>query len=163
MRVLAITPVLATAMMLLTLPGAGAAKGVSLHELMTPEQFKDAGLSKLTPAEIAALESWLGTYTEAVATVVRAKQAQVTAGAAPRSSVGLPSSNAIESCIDGDFNGWEGETIFKLCNGQIWQQSEYAYTYEYAYRPDVVIYKTSSGYRMKVQDVEETIGVTRIK
>jgi len=35
--------------------------------------------------------------------------------------------------------------------------------YHYAYRPDVVIYGTSSRYRMKVEDVAETIGVERIK
>jgi hypothetical protein len=76
----------------------------------------------------------------------------------------VPASPAvIESCIDGDFEGWEGETIFKLCNGQIWQQAEYAYTYEYAYRPDVIIYRTSSGYRLKVEDVSETVAVKRLK
>lgn len=29
--------------------------------------------------------------------------------------------NIIETFIDGDFNGWEGNTIVKLQNGQIWQ------------------------------------------
>ena len=46
----------------------------------------------------------------------------------------------IESQIDGEFEGWEGDTMFKLVNGQIWQQSSYAYTYSYAYMPDVMIY-----------------------
>src|SRR6202044_232769 len=32
---------------------------------------------------------------------------------------------AIESSISGEFHGWDGETIFKLDNGQIWQQAEY--------------------------------------
>ncbi len=36
-----------------------------------------------------------------------------------------PSSEVIECKIDGAFEGWEGETIVKLTNGQIWQQSEY--------------------------------------
>jgi len=27
---------------------------------------------------------------------------------------------AIETHIEGDFEGWEGETIYKLSNGQIW-------------------------------------------
>jgi hypothetical protein len=77
----------------------------------------------------------------------------------PRATATSP----LETCIEDEFEGWEGETIFKLCNGQIWQQSEYAYMYHYAYRPDVIIYRTSSGYRMKVEDVAETIGVERIK
>ena len=31
----------------------------------------------------------------------------------------LPPQTVVESQIDGDFNGWEGETIVKLMNGQI--------------------------------------------
>lgn len=69
----------------------------------------------------------------------------------------------ITSQIDGEFEGWEGETIFKLMNGQIWQQSSYAYMYHYAYMPEVEIYETNNGYIMKVEDIEETIEVIRLK
>jgi len=72
-------------------------------------------------------------------------------------------SPAIETSINGDFNGWDGETIWKLDNGQIWQQAEYSYTYSYAYHPEVTIYETSAGCKMKVEDEEEPILVTRIK
>ncbi len=84
---------------------------------------------------------------------------EATPSAARRSSC-VP---AIESSIDGDIEGWEGETIFKLANGQIWQQTEYDYTYFYAYSPDVTIYQTSAGCRMKVEDEDETVVVERIK
>jgi hypothetical protein len=70
---------------------------------------------------------------------------------------------AIESAITGEVHGWDGETIFKLDNGQIWQQAEYDYTYFYEYHPDVTIYQTRGGCRMKVEDEEETIIVKRIK
>ena len=69
----------------------------------------------------------------------------------------------IKSQIDGEFEGWEGETIFKLMNGQIWQQTSYDYTYHYAYMPEVEIYETTNGYILKVEDVDETIEVVRIK
>ena len=72
-------------------------------------------------------------------------------------------SRVIETQIDGEFEGWEGETIFKMMNGQIWQQSSYAYMYSYAYSPEVIIYETSSGYVMKVDGVEETINVIKLK
>ncbi len=72
-------------------------------------------------------------------------------------------SPAIESAISGEIHGWDGETIFKLDNGQIWQQAEYDYTYFYEYHPDVTIYETSAGCRMKVEDEEETVLVKRIK
>lgn len=70
---------------------------------------------------------------------------------------------AIESQIDGTFEGWSGETVFKLTNGQIWQQSSYAYTYHYAYRPEVLIYSGSGGCKMKVDGVSDSISVKRLK
>ena len=70
---------------------------------------------------------------------------------------------AIESAISGEVHGWDGETIFKLDNGQIWQQAEYDYNYFYDYNPDVTIYQTSGGCRMKVEGENETLPVKRIK
>ncbi len=72
-------------------------------------------------------------------------------------------SPAIESTISGEFEGWSGETIFKLDNGQIWEQAEYDYEYEYDYRPDVTIYETSAGCKMKVEGMDETILVRKIR
>lgn len=43
----------------------------------------------------------------------------------------------VNSIITSDFNGWSGDTVFVLQNGQVWQQSQYAYMY--AYRPSVTI------------------------
>ena len=77
-------------------------------------------------------------------------------GAAPTPSV-------IETQIDGEFNGWEGETIVKLMNGQIWQQTEYHYHYHYAYMPKVVVYRSGGGYKMKVEGVEKAVGVERLR
>lgn len=73
------------------------------------------------------------------------------------------STDLIETRIDGEFEGWEGETIFKLVNGQIWQQSIYAYTYSYAYSPKVMIFKRGGQYEMQVEGVSGKIAVTRLK
>lgn len=78
-------------------------------------------------------------------------------------SASLNSTDVIESNIDGEFNGWDGETIFKLTNGQIWQQSTYAYTYHYAYRPKVMIVNNNGRYLMQVEGVSGTIQVKRLK
>jgi hypothetical protein len=72
-------------------------------------------------------------------------------------------SDVIESRIDGEYKGWEGNTIYKLRNGQIWQQSSYHYHYHYAYSPEVLIYN-DSGFKMKVVgDDDQAIGVVRLK
>ncbi len=72
-------------------------------------------------------------------------------------------SSVIESRIDGDFEGWEGETIVKLSNGQIWQQSEYHYHYHYAFMPEVLIFQSGTGYKMWVEGITKAIGVERLK
>ena len=69
----------------------------------------------------------------------------------------------IESRIDGDFEGWSGETIFKLDNGQIWQQVTYSYTYRYAFRPKVFIIKVHGAYKMIVEGISQSIFVRRLK
>jgi len=124
---------------------------IHIESLMTPAEFKSCGLSKLTPDEIAHLDSWLLSF--GMRLLSGRGDDNKTSG----------TSEVVESVIDGEFHGWDGETIFKLTNGQIWQQAEYDYDYEYAYRPEVMIYKTAGGYKMKVEDVEDTIYVKRIK
>jgi len=69
----------------------------------------------------------------------------------------------LESQIEGTFEGWSGETIFKLTNGQIWQQSSYAYMYHYAYRPKVMIFPSGGGCKMKVEGVNNSLPVKRLK
>ncbi len=69
----------------------------------------------------------------------------------------------IETKMDGEFEGWDGETVFKLANGQIWQQASYDYTYHYAYRPDVLIYKSGAVWKMRVEGVDDTISVIRLR
>ena len=69
----------------------------------------------------------------------------------------------IESKVDGSFEGWDGETIVKLANGQIWQQPEYHYEYDYAYRPEVLVFKSRLGYKMWVEGIDEPVRVQRLK
>jgi len=71
--------------------------------------------------------------------------------------------SAIRSRIDGEFKGWDGDTVFKLTNGQAWQQDEYGYVCHYAYNPEVIIYKVDFGYEMMVKGLGQTIKVKRLK
>lgn len=69
----------------------------------------------------------------------------------------------VESEIDGEFEGWDGDTVFQLENGQVWQQSSYDYLYHYAYNPNVFIYDCDGEWKMKVEGVEDVITVERLK
>jgi hypothetical protein len=70
--------------------------------------------------------------------------------------------NTIQTNIQGSFNGWDGNTIVQLENGEKWKQSSYAYSYSYAYNPEVIIYESDYGYKMKVDGNDEIIDVEKI-
>lgn len=131
-------------------------QSLKMSSVMTNDEFVESGIGTLTPSQRATLDRWLNRYTEHLQV---ASKAPSTTTSVVRSGC----SPAIETTIDGEFKGWDGETIFKLSNGQIWQQSEYSYTYSYAYMPEVTIYSTAGGCKLKVEDEDEMILVKRIK
>jgi len=65
--------------------------------------------------------------------------------------------NVIKSKINGEFKGWNGETTYKLVNGQVWQQSAYKYEYKYAYMPDALIYDPGGGHVMLVEGTKAKV------
>lgn len=70
--------------------------------------------------------------------------------------------STITSQIDGEFSGFSGDTIFKLQNGQVWQQSQYHYHYAYSYRPAVKIFSNNGRYEIQVAGVSLRIPVVPI-
>lgn len=128
---------------------AAAQQTLTIEQVMSAEELKSTGISMLTPAQRSELNRWLARYTH-----VLLAETKKSGSCDP----------AIETQVDGDFEGWEGETIYKLRNGQIWQQSSYHYHYHYAYAPEVTIYSTTAGCAMKVSDDDdEPIPVRRLK
>jgi len=79
-------------------------------------------------------------------------------------SVPAKARQAYEGQISGEFKGWDGDTIYKLMDGHIIQQSEYHYHYHYAYAPKVIIYQSSGGYKIHVEDDDDQdIGIRILK
>lgn len=81
----------------------------------------------------------------------------------PAGSVNASSTNIVSSTIRGEFEGWSGETVFVLDNGQVWQQASYAYHYHYAYRPQVTILPVDGGWVMQVEGVSQLLPVRRLR
>ncbi len=91
----------------------------SLEERMSQRDFESAGLQKLSAEELAFLNRWL---------VERSLSAPVTAASGSADRVGLPptaseSGDRVQSRLLGSFRGWSGNTVFRLENGQVWQQT----------------------------------------
>ena len=75
----------------------------------------------------------------------------------------IAEAETIESRIDGDFEGWDGGTTFKLTNGQVWRQVGNEYTFDYNFYPKVSIVSTQDGYQMQVEGMNKKISVVPIK
>ncbi len=86
----------------------------SLEERMSEAEFKAAGLDKLSPEELNALNGWLATRVGGGA-----------AAAAGADTVGFPAQTSdaiIISSITGEFRGWDGRgERITLDNGQVWE------------------------------------------
>ena len=64
----------------------------------------------------------------------------------------------MKSKIDGEWYGWDGDTIVRLVNGSAWRQMQYYYRYQYKYRPEVII----DGNQMLVAGMPKAVRVRRI-
>ena len=108
-----------------------AAEGFSsLEEQMSGKEFTATGLGKLTPEELEALNNWIRRHS--VATLDQPKGGSYTADAGTEEDQrGLKSKNdskedrsPITSRVKGSFRGWDGNTVFALENGMIWEQAD---------------------------------------
>jgi hypothetical protein len=138
---------------LLIIDRALAEDPIQLEQMLSADEQAQLGISSMSPARREAMRGVL---------IRMYQQGYRAAKGAERLNAGS-ATGAIESQLDGEFNGWEGETVVKLVNGQIWQQTEYHYEYHYAYMPKVLVYVAGGGYKMKVDGISKAIGVQRLR
>jgi len=101
----------------------------SLEEQMTGKEFTATGLDKLSPAELDALNEWI--RGRSLATLDQAKpMASGTVGGSSDDrgfevqKMQEMDRSPITGRLVGSFTGWDGQTIFKLDNGMIWEQAD---------------------------------------
>lgn len=163
---------------------------VDIRNLMSAAQYYRAGLNKLTPKEIKALNRWLSHYTQKVREH-SSKTSSKTAAPMTTTHRGVPhthrhstvptssgSSNGaayfgkppsqpkstpdhIVTHITGTFHGWHGNTRFRLTNGQVWVQAGPGYFDATLHAPRVVIKKLLFGYMLEVDGHQ--VFVRRVK
>jgi hypothetical protein len=125
-----------------------------IKALMSPQEYEAAGIGRLTPAELEALNQWLVRYTAEDAAVMLETDEEV------REAV---QEQEIISVIQQPFSGWSGDTIFKLENGQVWQQrgsGNYRYMGKH---PKVKINKNFMGFfRMELLESGKAVKVKRL-
>ena len=98
-----------------------------VEQQMTAEQFKAAGLDKLSAKELAALNAWLQqkVTTETAVAVEKAKEeGRKEVVEKNRGFFDFGSAEPIESVIVGEFTGFGKGKKYTLQNGQVWEQIE---------------------------------------
>lgn len=79
------------------------------------------------------------------------------------SSAASRGQSIVESTIISKFEGLNAGNIYKLANGQIWEQVEpWVWVWIWV-NPTVTIYAASGGYKMKVENIEHSVFVKRFK
>ena len=130
---------------------AQESSGASIQEMMTPGEFKAAGLDKLSSEELQKLDAWLQGYrqtTEKKASEVAEKKA---------SSIARTKLDTLSSRVDGSFEGLKGRTVIKLEDGTAWRQanSEDRFRPTVTDHPGAVVNHTVFGYRMRIEGTPE--------
>jgi hypothetical protein len=119
----------------------------SIQQMMTPEEFRAAGLSKLSPDELQKLDAWLQGYRQVTEQKATARAAKV-----ERTKMDL-----LVSRVDGTFNGLTGRTVIRLEDGTVWKQANA----DDRYRPKITDHPAAAvihgvfGYKMQIQGTQE--------
>ncbi len=155
---------------------------------MNEAEFRAAGLHKLTDAELATLNRWLDKSAVPAKAAPAAPVASAPTPAAPtqpttaktsqppvkevtefgREQLEVPVAaevpTAITARLKGEFRGWDGNTIFRLDNGQVWQQRVGGkYRSSKLMDPEVEVEKGRFGYYLKILSSGRSVGVKRIR
>ncbi|MDX1554603.1 MAG: hypothetical protein R3212_01110 [Xanthomonadales bacterium] len=138
----------------------------SLEEQMTGDEFRSAGLEKLTPEELESLNAWIRARSLATLDAPRyGTTPSMGSAQLSKSDIKKMERETIVSRINGKFSGWDGQTIFRLENGMIWAQDDKDkfYTQEMQ-NPTVTIEPTLfGGWKLSVEGFDEACDVERIQ
>lgn len=93
----------------------------AIEKQMTPEEFKAAGLDKLSAEELARLNAWLGRTLD-TETAKAAADAKQKVEHETRGFFDFGSEEPIAAHIAGAFHGFAKGRTYTLDNGQVWQQ-----------------------------------------
>lgn len=96
-----------------------------IEQEMSPEEFRAAGLDRLSAEQLANLNAWLGRTLESE-TARAAETAREEVKDASRGFLDFGSSEPIAARIQGEFRGFGKGRRYALDNGHVWEQVDEA-------------------------------------
>jgi len=144
-----------------------------IQSIMTLQQFHDAGLDKLTPAQLTALDNAIKSHYDTAVKTAVVEKAKVTQDDFAREEertllerFGLPLSLSQDwrekPSLSGTVTRWVGGNSFKMDNGQIWEGTE-PITYELVDRNIEIAPRPNGQFALIVDGKNTTIRVRRVK
>jgi hypothetical protein len=145
-----------------------------LRDRMGSAIYEEAGLAKLTGEERSVLAAWIARELGEERKKVARQVADLPEG---DDAFGLESVTSrvaalfkakgpkrIRSRIEGSFTGWDGDTVFRLANGQVWKQMDSDRFYIQAENPEVDIKRAAFGsYLLSVEGYGSSVRVRRVE
>ena len=120
----------------------------NIKEMMSPEEFKAAGLNKLSPDELQKLDAWLQGYRQ----ITEQKAEKKATARAERTKL-----DVLVSRVDGSFNGLTGRTIIRLEDGTAWKQAnaDDRFRSKNPDHPAAAVIHGIFGYKMQIEGTQE--------
>lgn len=154
---------------------SGAVILKSLEETMRPEEFKAAGLDKLSEDELQHLDAYLQGYRESAQKKAtqkakaeaqdevkkaneRADQAQKTTEEVKKEAASSRTKlDQLVSRVDGSIDGIKGHTQIRLEDGSVWKQANADDHYRATVNdhPAAIVSHTWLGYKMQIEGMPE--------
>ncbi|WP_266183920.1 hypothetical protein [Dyella humicola] len=158
MRLARLLPLMMSVALAVPVISHAADQYVPLQQRMSPEEFKAAGLDKLSPDELKNLDSWLSGHAKVATKMVDQAGKPVFY---PSSEKAGP----IQARVQGSFTGFSGHGEFTLDNGQVWKQADTArISCLSSNNPKVTIRRSLMGnWMMAVDGCNDTTSVVRTK
>jgi hypothetical protein len=122
----------------------------SIQQMMSPEEFKAAGLNKLSQEELQRLDAWLQGYREATEKTTETKVRKAV-------TKSFFNREPDVSRVDGSFAGLKGRTLIKLEDGTVWKQANIDDHIGPSPidHPGAAVVWNGFGYKMRIQGVPE--------
>jgi hypothetical protein len=119
----------------------------NIQEMMSPEEFKAAGLNKLSPDELQKLDAWLQGYRQ----ITEQKAEKKATARAERTKL-----DVLVSRVDGTLSGLTGHTIIRLEDGTVWKQAnaDERYRPRNPDHPAAAVIHGVFGYKMQIEGMQ---------
>ena len=119
----------------------------SIKEMMSPGEFKAAGLDKLSADELQKLDAWLQGYRQVTEQTAEKKAT----ARAERTKM-----DVLVSRVDGSFYGLTGRTVVRLEDGTVWKQAnaDDRFRPKNPDHPAAVVIHGVFGYKMQIEGTQ---------